>query len=74
MSDHINVQHPDNNSENWRHLEQMRLLETRLAIAEMRITELSSSLGSIFTRVRRGDICELHYKDGTVLNIVAADQ
>lgn len=63
MADHINIRHPDEAERGWRHMEMVKLLETKLEIANQRIEALEKDLDAIFTRARRGDEVWLYKGD-----------
>lgn len=73
MADHVNIQDPESMERNWRHLEEVQILSTKLTVANQRILHLEGELSAIFTRIGRGDPVELHYRDGSMIRVVAIE-
>lgn len=72
MSDHININHPDQ-GDRWEY-EAIKVakLEATIKVLETSIRQARGDLEAIFTRIERGDQCELHMKNGDVYVITGA--
>ncbi|WP_159953159.1 hypothetical protein [Rhizobium sp. 18065] len=66
MPDHINIQHPEYRESRLRDAIGLAQLEAKVRTLESHIAAANSDLESIFTRIERGDQCELHMKTGEV--------
>lgn len=69
MADHINIHHPGPREERMRRAIEIAELKARIATMEGYMLDMEGDLGAIFTRIQRGDNVELHYPDGTVINM-----
>lgn len=74
MADHSNIQDPDGFDRMWREVMDREVEAARRLVLERRILSSEGELSAIFNRVRRGELVELHYRDGTVISIVAASE
>ena len=74
MADHININHPQQydpfRTDNLLHV-RVQEMELELKIANQRLNAAMADLGSIFTRIDRGQTVELHYPDGRKIVIKA---
>jgi hypothetical protein len=77
MANHINIQDPDNqglDSSTYRNRLEIDKLQLELKQLQIWYRSLEEQLSSIFTRIRRGETCELHYRDGTVYVISGVER
>lgn len=66
MPDHININHPERRERDRQdHIKQAEQ-DARIKVLEMHLRAVESDLKSIFTRIERGDDCELHMPNGDV--------
>lgn len=77
MADHINIQHPEPrgvHSDFYRQILTEKKLRAELDQLTTWYQALEADLKSIFTRIERGEPCELHYPDGRVMLITGKEQ
>lgn len=70
--DHINISHPDYHGvESHTYRDRLEIEKLRLELKQLRMwyDTVSRNLESIFNRIEKGDIAELHYPDGRVFQI-----
>ncbi|RWX78247.1 hypothetical protein EPK99_06320 [Neorhizobium lilium] len=72
MADHINIHHPDRGERYEREALMIAELKTKIAVMETALTQSRGDLEAIFTRIKRGDPCELHMMNGDVYVITGA--
>lgn len=72
MPDHINIQHPERGERYEREALKIAELKTKIAVMETALARSRDDLEAIFTRIERGDPCELHMMNGDVYVITGA--
>lgn len=66
MSDHINIHHPDDGERREREAIKVAEMQARITILDRSLLQVRGDLEAIFTRIERGEPCELHMKNGDV--------
>lgn len=66
MTDHINIHHPDDGERREREAIKVAELQARITILDRSLLQVRGDLEAIFTRIERGEECELHMKNGDV--------
>lgn len=74
MPDHINIHHPDTNERWEREAIKIAELKARITVLDQALLQVRGDLEAIFTRIERGEECELHMKNGDVYVITGALQ
>lgn len=72
MPDYINIHHPDRGERYEREALKIAELKTKISVMETALTQARGDLEAIFTRIARGDPCELHMMNGDVYVIKGA--
>jgi len=72
MADHVNIIQIERFDQHWDDRLAHDKIKAELEIMTMRFQQAQSNLDAIFTRIRRGDDVELHYRNGDVIRVVRA--
>lgn len=71
MADHINISERSQRGSDWATIVQIEKLKVEVLWAEKRAEAMIRDLEAIFTRIGRGDTVQLHYENGTVIEVSA---
>lgn len=71
MADHINIADPNPRGDYWGSRLFIAKLEAELKCAQAERDHYRDNLDAVFTRIARGDVAHLHYRDGSVIRIMA---
>jgi uncharacterized protein (UPF0335 family) len=72
MPDHINIHHPDAGERRERDDILVAEMKARITVLNQHLLAVRGDLEAIFTRIERGEECELHMKNGDIYVITGA--
>jgi hypothetical protein len=71
MADHINISERNQRQSDWARIVEVEKLKVEVIWAEKRADAMVRDLEAIFTRIGRGDTVQLHYENGTMIEVSA---